>query len=148
MAKDSRIRVIRHETNQGHIATYNEGIKQIDGDYFVLLSADDCLAPGSLGRATSLMEANPNVGMTYGQAIAFSTDQPPEARITSTGMSIWPGEQWIRQVCQSGKNFIFCPEVVVRSSVQRQIGGYDPSLPHSGDMEMWLRIAASLTLAE
>lgn len=139
---DSRIRFIRHETNRGHIATYNEGIGRIEGDYFVLLSADDCLTPGSLRRATSLMDANPNVGMTYGQAISFFTDHPPKARTTMTGVSLWTGEQWIRQVCRSGKNFLICPEAVVRSSVQRQIGGYDPALPHSGDMEMWLRIAA------
>ena len=141
-ANDSRIRVIRHEKNRGHIATYNEGIDQINGDYFVLLSADDCLAPGALSRATSLMQANPNVGMTYGKAISFATGQLPKAHTISTGISIWAGEHWIRQVCRSGKNFINCPEVVVRSSVQRQLGGYDPSLPHSGDMEMWLRIAA------
>ncbi len=34
--RDSRVRVIRHETNRGHIATYNEGIAQIRGDNFVL----------------------------------------------------------------------------------------------------------------
>lgn len=141
-ARDSRITFLRHETNRGHIATYNEGIKLIDADYFVLLSADDCLAPGALVRATSLMDANPNVGMVYGQAICFSTDHLPETRQASSGTSIWSGERWMRQVCRSGKNFIICPEAVVRSSVQKEVGGYDPSLPHSGDMEMWLRIAA------
>lgn len=141
-AKDARVRFIRHQANRGHIATYNEGIEQINGDYFVLLSADDCLAPGSLGRATSLMESNPNVGMVYGQAISFDTERLPQPRTIPTGFSIWAGEQWIREVCRSGRNFIVCPEVVVRSSVQRQLGGYDPTLPHSGDMEMWLRIAA------
>ena len=30
----------------------------------------------------------------------------------------------------------------MRGSVQRAIGGYDPALPHSGDLEMWLRAAA------
>lgn len=141
-ARDSRIKFLRHEKNRGHIATYNEGIKLIDADYFVLLSADDCLAPGALMRATSLMETNPTVGMVYGQAISFSTDHLPETRRALSGTSIWPGERWIRQVCRSGKNFIICPETVVRSSVQKEVGGYDPALPHSGDMEMWLRIAA------
>jgi hypothetical protein len=35
-----------------------------------------------------------------------------------------------------------CPEVVMRTSVQHRIGGYVAELPHSGDMEMWLRAAA------
>jgi len=141
MRRDQRVRVIRHETNRGHIATYNEGIAQIRGDYFVLLSADDLLTQGALARATALMEAHPKVGMTYGQPISF-TDALPPARISSTGMSVWNGRNWMRQVCRSGKNFIVCPEAVVRTEVQKQIGGYNPELPHSGDMEMWLRIAA------
>ena len=30
----------------------------------------------------------------------------------------------------------------MRTSVQHAIGGYDPELPHSGDLEMWLRAAS------
>lgn len=30
----------------------------------------------------------------------------------------------------------------MRNSIQQQIGGYNPALPHSGDVEMWLRAAA------
>jgi hypothetical protein len=30
----------------------------------------------------------------------------------------------------------------VRTKTQKRIGGYRPELPHSGDMEMWLRFAA------
>uniref|UniRef100_UPI0028B0CA03 glycosyltransferase n=1 Tax=Rhizobium sp. TaxID=391 RepID=UPI0028B0CA03 len=133
---------IRHETNMGHIATYNEGIAQIRGDYFVLLSADDLLAPGALSRATALMEANPSVGMTYGHVVSFDGNEPPQARLVSPGTSVWSGTEWIRKVCRAGKNFVVCPEAVVRASVQTRIGGYDPKLPHSGDMEMWLRIAS------
>lgn len=141
MRRDPRIRVIRHETNKGHIATYNEGIAQIRGDYFVLLSADDLLTPGALSRATSLMDAHPNVGMTYGQPISF-TDLLPPARTSSSSTSIWRGRTWIRHMCRSGKNFVVCPEAVVRADIQRRIGGYSADLPHSADMEMWLRIAA------
>lgn len=41
-AADDRVRAICHDRNRGHIATYNEGLSQVDGDYVVLLSADDC----------------------------------------------------------------------------------------------------------
>lgn len=34
------------------------------------------------------------------------------------------------------------PEIVMRTSVQRAIGGYDPQHPHAGDFEMWLRAAS------
>ena len=140
--RDNRVRVIRHEKNMGHIATYNEGIGLIQGDYFVLLSADDLLVEGALVRAVSLMEAHPAVGMTYGQAISFTNNKIPRPRTKSMGTKVWDGRRWMRHVYKSGKNFVICPEVVVRACIQRQIGGYDPALPHSGDLEMWLRIAA------
>ena len=45
-AADPRITVQVHEANRGHIATYNEGLLEwADGDYSVLLSADDRLTP-------------------------------------------------------------------------------------------------------
>ena len=34
------------------------------------------------------------------------------------------------------------PSAIVRTSAQHRVGGYRPELPHSGDLEMWLRLAA------
>jgi glycosyl transferase family 2 len=138
---DDRIRPILHERNRGHIATYNEGLEQAAGDYVVLLSADDALAPGALARATALLEAEPTVGFAYGFPVVFEDDPPPVAtRVRS--WSVWPGAEWLERRCRKGANCIHNPEVVMRTSVQRAIGGYDPRLPHSGDLEMWLRAAA------
>ena len=48
VAHDARVEYRRHSKNCGHIATYNEGLAWANGDYTVLLSADDMLTPGSL----------------------------------------------------------------------------------------------------
>ncbi|HWF49607.1 MAG TPA: glycosyltransferase family 2 protein [Solirubrobacteraceae bacterium] len=137
-----RVRVIRHARNAGHIATYNDGLAEVTGDYVVLLSADDLLTPGSLARSTSLLEAHPTVGMVYGHAVRFSGAEPPRARTESTSWTIWSGIDWLNTRFRLGRNCIFSPEVVLRTSVQREIGGYRSDLPHSGDLEMWLRAAA------
>ena len=63
--QDSRIEYRRHEKNQGHIATYNEGLEWTNGDYVMLLSADDLLTPGALARSARLMNAHPEVGLVY-----------------------------------------------------------------------------------
>jgi Glycosyl transferase family 2 len=139
--EDARVHFRRHAVNQGHIATYNEGLEEATADYVVLLSADDLLTPGSLARATELMEAHPNIGMTYGCSICFDGQELPRARTVVTGTTVWPGHEWARLMCEAGRNFINCPEVVMRTRVQKAIGGYRASLPHSGDMEMWLRAA-------
>jgi hypothetical protein len=137
---DDRIRSVRHSVNRGHIATYNEGLDMARGEYVVLLSADDALTPGCLARATALMESHPSVGFVYGFPVEFANELLP-VTVEVRDWTIWTGEEWIERLCRTGRNCIFSPEVVMRASVQREIGGYDPELPHSGDLEMWLRAA-------
>lgn len=140
-ARDQRVRVVEHVKNRGHIATYNDGLEQVSGEFSVLMSADDRLAPGSLSRAVDLMRSRPDVGMVYGAAVDF-TDEPPEVGTRPDAWAVWTGADWYRTRVRAGTNVIRSPEVVLRSSVQRRIGGYDPALPHTGDLEMWLRAAS------
>lgn len=140
---DRRVEWRHHETNQGHIATYNEGLAWADGDYTALLSADDLLAPGALTRAAQLMERQPGVGLVYGVTGFFEDNDEIRHRRRPHGPpKYWRGHDWIRERCRAGTNPITSPEVVVRTSVQHAVGGYRPELPHTGDLEMWLRIAA------
>lgn len=140
-AADPRVRAILHRHNLGHIATYNEGLEQANGDYVVLLSADDALTPGSLARATALLESHASVGLVYGYFETFLDDLPPVSQKVRN-WTIWSGNEWIEERCRRGKGCIASPEVVMRTSVQHAIGAYDPNLPHIGDFEMWMRAAA------
>ncbi|MBV9448234.1 MAG: glycosyltransferase [Streptosporangiaceae bacterium] len=144
-ARDSRVEVIAHATNKGHIATYNEGLLEwADGDYTVLISADDRFTPGALGRARDLLDARPDVGFVYGHPLWFKNGAPlPKARTEPQGWSVWPGHWWLERRFHSIHNLISTQTVVVRTSLQRRVGGYDPQLPHAGDMEMWMRLAAN-----
>jgi Glycosyl transferase family 2 len=144
---DQRVTVIEHATNMGHISTYNDGLQQATGKYVVLLSADDMLTPGSLARATLVMEREPSVGLVYGNPLAVQGDVVPPARTRVRSVRIWRGSDWIRAQCRRGLNCINCPEAIVRTSVQRRVGGYTAALPHTADLEMWLRVAAIADVA-
>ena len=52
------------------------------------------------------------------------------------------------QCCREVWNPISTPTAIVRTSAQKAVGGYCPSLPHSGDVEMWLRLATRGQVAE
>ena len=140
-AQDTRIRTVCHATNQGHIATYNEGISLVTGDYTLLLSADDLLTPGCLARAVSLMEKYPSVGLAYGSPVEFADGDLPAARTIAKSWIIWQGSDWIAQMCKTGENVIKCPEAILRTGVLREIGGYHAHLPHAADFELWMRAA-------
>lgn len=143
--EDARITLIHHEKNKGHIATYNEGIEWVSADYMLLLSADDLLAPGALSRAIGIMEERQDVAFVYGRAIKFSDDREAVVPRDFVGarQTIWKGLDFIREVCSKPECPVPTATAVVRTSAQKRVGGYRPELPHTGDFEMWLRLAAN-----
>jgi len=138
---DDRVVLVEHAQNLRHIATYNDGLARATGDYVVLLSADDALAPGSLARSAAVMESRPDVGLVYGHAQEFVDDLP-----TATGRAetwtVWDGSEWLDRICRRGRNIIVNPEAMMRRDLFEELGGYDPTLPHSADMFLWMRAAA------
>ena len=142
-AHDSRVEFRRHEVNKGHIATYNEGLLHWAGaDYSLLLSADDALAPGALSRATQLMDCYGHVGMTYGMALIIDDegDLAVSGREDSDEQLVLSGSDFLQRCCAFG-NPVPTPTAVVRTKLQHQLGGYRADLPHTGDLEMWMRFA-------
>jgi hypothetical protein len=142
-AEDSRVHVIRHSSNKGHIATYNEGIEWASADYMLILSADDYLLGGALKRVTDLMDVHPEVGFSFGNAIEI--DQTGRSLFTNSveckdDVRILSGLEFIQ--LSGPRNIVPTPTAIVRTDLQKQVGGYSSELPHAGDMEMWLRLAA------
>ena len=146
LREDSRVTFSRHLSNKGHIATYNEGIEWIKATYYLLLSADDYLLPGALASTSSFMDAHPNVGLAYGRTITLD-DRSTSAHTylgQDASWQILTGLDFIRR--SGARNVVPTPTAVVRTSLQKQLGGYRPELPHSGDFEMWLRLAAHCSI--
>lgn len=137
---DERVRVVRHERNMGHIATYNEGLEMARGRYLGLLSADDyCLRPDTLARMVAMFEAHPRVGLVYSTYTLVEDGRSvgrvaswPEDRV-SAGYVEFKKLLWENQVPASG--------TLLRRELQDEIGLYDAALPHAGDVELWLRAA-------
>jgi glycosyltransferase involved in cell wall biosynthesis len=141
-AREPRVQVLHNATNRGHIATYNTGFSQVQGEYVLLLSADDVLAPGALPHAVRLMECHPSVGFVYGGwAVDFSDEPPALPRTHARSWTIWRGEDWLAFNCRRATNVIRSSDGVIRRSVLERVGGYREDLPHSGDHEFWMRAA-------
>ena len=137
---DARVRLIRRRVNGGPVATFNDGLAAATGEYLVRLDADDLLTPGSLARATAVAEAYPDVGFVYGHPVHFDGQPPRRHRGTATSWTVWPGRDWLELRCRLGVNCITSPEVLMRMSLVRRVGG-QRDLAHTHDMEMWFRLA-------
>lgn len=141
-AEDSRVEFRRHPINRGHIATYNEGLEWVAGDYCMILSADDVLTPGALTRAATVLDANPEVVLTHGMTIRTPNPASCLEPLIETGrVTIQTGPEFLRQRCEWAGGYVETPTVVARASTQRAVGGYHPELTHSADLEQWLRFA-------
>ena len=56
------LRVIQMDYNRGFAGGYNEALKQVETDYYVLLNSDVEVAPGWVEPVISLMEKDPSIG--------------------------------------------------------------------------------------
>lgn len=146
--EDSRVTYRRHAINRGHIATYNEGIDWAAADCTLLLSADDYLLPGALERIAGVMDAHPEVGLCFGEALELEEGGGIrhigiDVDTAGAPATVLGGPEFVRLCVRAGSiNPVPTPTAVVRTRLLKQHGGYRPDLPHSGDLEMWLRLAA------
>ena len=149
-ASDRRITYRRHATNHGHIATYNEGLLDwVTGDYCLLISADDVVAPGAIVRAALVLDHHPKVGLCYGHQIVFADEIPaaPRTAAVQAEVRISSGADFWYESCRTAQNVVSTPTAVVRTSIQQRVGGYKKDLPHTADFDIWLRIAGVANVA-
>lgn len=138
--KDSRVQLISLSKNVGMVPAMNVGLREISGDYFVKLDADDLLPPGSLQRSVAMLQQHPSVGFVYGRVRHFAGEQP-RPRPAYPRWKVWSGPEWLARRCQLAVNCISQPEAMIRSSTLKAVGDYNAGLPHTSDLEMWLRLA-------
>jgi len=138
---DPRVRLVRHEQNQGHLRTYDHGLSVARGAYVALLSADDvCLDRDAVAKQLALFESDMEVGIVYSGHLILRPDG------TTSTVLPWPVDR-IRSTRDEFAdliwgNYITHSGTLLRAEVQRELGSYDPRLPHTGDWDMWLRAAA------
>jgi len=150
VSQDPRVEYRRHAVNQGHIASFNEGLDWATAKYTVVLPADDLLAPGALSRAVRFLDAHPEVGMCFGEHVEWCGEGQFHApsRGEDCPWQIISGAAFIETTYVTQSCLPQMCTAVVRTEVQRRLGGYRPELPHAGDMEMWLRFAADGPLGQ
>jgi glycosyltransferase involved in cell wall biosynthesis len=150
--EDRRVEIVAHKTNLGQQRSYNEGIDWAAAEYFMILDADDLLAPACLSRAVALMEEERDIVLVHGAERRIASDghvdfneaaEPEDIR-----WKVESGLDFIGKLCTAGYNFVNAPTVVRRTSAQKIIGYYPEGIRYANDMNMWLRLATLGKVAE
>jgi glycosyltransferase involved in cell wall biosynthesis len=150
--EDERVSIVHHPRNLGQKHAYNEAIAWASAKYFMILDADDVLPPGSILRALSVMENSSSIAFCHGPeyAVPFPAGSPPSLAIREAkpGWTIETGPEFVRRVCRQPINPAGATGIVVRTDAQEKAGYYNPSLDHTDDLEMWLRLACLCMVAQ
>lgn len=65
------VKIVRNAGNFGFARGYNEGLKELPGDYYVLLNSDVEVTPGWIEPVLALMEKDPHIGACQPKLLQF-----------------------------------------------------------------------------
>lgn len=132
------VRIIRLPQNYGFARGYNEGLKTINADYFILLNSDVEVEPGWMEPMISLLEKNPNIAACQPKILQYPRNKLFEYAGAAGGWMDSLGYPFAR-----GRIFDDCETdqgqydttvpvfwasgaaLMIRAAVYREAGGFD-----------------------
>jgi glycosyltransferase involved in cell wall biosynthesis len=129
---DARIRLIRHETNRGLIASLNEGLDLAGGSFIARMDADDVAHPKRLERQVAFMRSNPEVGIC-GTWFVITGEGEPKRVCPPTSHEDMAAALFFRSPFGH-------PTVMMRRSFLEETGlRYRAETRHAEDFDFWVR---------
>ena len=121
------------EADEGQADAINKGFQRATGKYIAWLNSDDVYLPGTILRAVEELEADPQLGMVYGNLLSINTQNVHVNTIR------------YRQFALEDLLAFFIigqPTVFMRREVLEQVGYLSLDYDYLLDHHLWLRIAA------
>jgi glycosyltransferase involved in cell wall biosynthesis len=134
--RDPRIRSIRRDEAGGPSIARNDGFALARGELVMFLDDDDLLRPDALVRLTEALRAHPESPAASGACRLFHDNGDsvrvwrPDTKVTRVMWREFLYGWW----SNSGQN-------LYRSSVIRELGGFDPTFFAVQDRKLWLQVA-------
>ena len=121
------------EPDQGQTDALNKGFGRARGEILAWINSDDTYLPHAVGEAVQVLQANPAVGMVYGDANLIDE----QGRV----LGPFPARQTDYQRLRRG--FVHIPQQTAffRADLWRRVGPLDPSFYFAMDYDLWVRLA-------
>jgi glycosyltransferase involved in cell wall biosynthesis len=145
-APPGRMRLVRHERQEGIAETRAHALSLARGAFIGLLDSDDLWLPGKLGPQVELLTAEPDVGLVHAEFEAFDSD---------TGQPIpWGSRDWNRdsdqlvELVRLGCFIMTGTTLIRREAIElRGVGFENPGYPSYDDYLLFLTIALDWRIA-
>lgn len=134
--QDLRIKVFSY-ANAGVSASRNRGIIQATGEYISFIDADDLWTPDKLEAQFNALKEHPEAAIAYSWTDWIDeSSQLIGAGVHQTASGNVYGKLLLGDFIGSGSN------PLIRKQALVEVGGFDQSLVHAEDWDLWLRLAA------
>jgi glycosyltransferase involved in cell wall biosynthesis len=138
---DERIRLLQNTRNLGITRTLNTGLGVSGGEYICRMDADDISLPQRLQIQIDFMDSHRKIALAGSNVILIDfagenrgrEDHPTQPNLIKRRIFV--------------HNPFAHSSVIIRSSVLKESGYYDPQFLHNEDYDLWLRLAAKYQLA-
>lgn len=127
---DSRFSVRRVE-NGGISRNSNAALEMADGEFIALLDHDDTIAPWAFFKLVEMLQEQPELDFIYSDKDSISADGG--VRMNALFKPAWSPEMLNSVNYLTHLNFI-------RTSILREIGGWDPETDGAQDWDIFFRI--------
>ena len=132
---DPRVTVLRNASSRGVAGARNRGIEQAAFPWIAFLDDDDRWSPDKLRVQLERAEAEAaDFVYTAGLAIAVG-----DGRVLWSSPAFTP-EQLRREIRSRNVVFAGSSNVLARTDLLRRLGGFDESLHHIADWDLWIRL--------
>jgi glycosyltransferase involved in cell wall biosynthesis len=122
-------------------AVRNRGVEAARGEFLAFLDSDDLWQPEKLSRQIPLLDAQPDVPLIHTRELwrrGVKTVSQKGQKHARTG-DVFADALW---KCTIGPS-----TVLMRTSVFKELGGFDESLEVAEDYEFWLRLTSRYPVA-
>lgn len=122
------------EPDQGQTDAINKGFAMATGEVLAWLNSDDTYEPGAVAEAVAYLDANPDVGLVYGDANFINENGSVIGRFNARQTDY-------RRLMQGA---VYVPQQAAffRMNLWKQVGPLDPSFYFAMDYDLWVRLAA------
>jgi glycosyltransferase involved in cell wall biosynthesis len=139
---DPRIKVMAFDENRGIQESLNQMAFRAEGDFFVVLAADDTLAPTFVEECLAEFKANPWTEMVASQTDFFTEDMKTPAPLTHPFWHIQKAsnksrEQWLEELYNGNQYF---GVGMYRTTAISEVGGWEKEYKVISDYQMYVKL--------
>lgn len=131
---EPNLRVFNLNPNLGLVGARNRGLEEVRGEWVGFLDDDDIWAPDKLRLQLDAARAS-DAGLVYSGALIVDE----ELEVIDSQHAPEPegilDEVLCRQALPGGAS-----NMIVRTELARQVGGFDPEMKVAEDWDMWIRL--------